>query len=45
MLRLRGPGDAVAFGRFDLDGERWYVGYHAIHDGTNEHVVVNWATV
>ena len=43
MLRLRGPGDAVAFGRFDTDGERWYVGYHAIHDGENNHVVVNWA--
>lgn len=43
MLRLKGPGDAVAFGRFDQDGEHWYVGYHAIHDGENNHVVVNWA--
>jgi DNA helicase IV len=36
------PGAAVAFGRIDFDGNRLYLGKHAIWDEDNELVVVNW---
>jgi DNA helicase IV len=36
------PGQAVAFGRIDVDGDRWYIGRGAIWDENNDLVVVNW---
>lgn len=39
---LGDPESAVAFGRFDVDGEPFYVGQHGISDGDKERLVLNW---
>jgi hypothetical protein len=36
------PDEAVAFGRIDAGGQRWYIGKGAIWDDDNDLVVVNW---
>ncbi|MGH9213330.1 MAG: HelD family protein [Acidimicrobiales bacterium] len=36
------PGQAVAFGRIDVDGKRWYIGRGAIWDENDDLLVVNW---
>lgn len=36
------PGTAVAFGRIEANGSKWYIGKGAIWDEDNELVVVNW---
>jgi DNA helicase IV len=36
------PGQSVAFGRIDANGDRWYIGKGAIWDEENDLVVVNW---
>ena len=41
---LGSPDSAVAFGRFDRDGERWYIGYHLISSDDREPLVINWKT-
>ncbi|WP_191562884.1 HelD family protein [Janibacter melonis] len=39
---LGDPESAVAFGRFDLDGETFYVGNHGITDDAKDLLVLNW---
>ena len=34
--------DALAFGRIDQDGERWYVGRRHVEDGAGTPLVVDW---
>lgn len=36
------PSTAVAFGRIEANGSKWYIGKGAIWDEDNELVVVNW---
>lgn len=36
------PDSAVAFGRFETDGEDFYVGLHSIFDDDQEMLVINW---
>ena len=36
------PDEAVAFGRIEAGGQRWYIGKGAIWDDDNDLVVVNW---
>lgn len=36
------PSQAVAFGRLDAEGQRWYIGRGAIWDEKNDLLVVNW---
>lgn len=38
------PDEAVAYGRFDLDGQAYYIGKHAISDEQREKLVINWQT-
>jgi DNA helicase IV len=40
--QLGGPEDAVAFGRFDRDGETLYIGNHCIADDDRDLLVINW---
>lgn len=41
--QLRGPDEAVAFGRIDSDdGDVWRIGYHAIWDEGMDLLVINW---
>ena len=43
LEKLRGPSEAVAFGRFDKDsGEIRYIGYNAIWDEERNVLVANW---
>lgn len=39
---LGDPESAVAFGRFDVDGEAFYVGNHGISDDEKDLLVLNW---
>ncbi|HZA00154.1 MAG TPA: ATP-binding domain-containing protein, partial [Acidimicrobiales bacterium] len=41
-LGVLDPDEAVAFGRIDVCGQRWYIGRTAIWDDDNELVVVGW---
>src|ERR687897_283570 len=41
-LGLVDPEEAVAFGRIEAAGHRWYIGKGAIWDDDNDLVVVNW---
>ena len=41
-LGLADPDEAIAFGRIEADGDRWYIGKGAIWDDDNDLVVVNW---
>jgi AAA domain len=41
-LGLVDPDEAVAFGRIEAAGHRWYIGKGAIWDDDNDLVVVNW---
>ncbi|HEX6419749.1 MAG TPA: hypothetical protein VFZ77_14715 [Acidimicrobiales bacterium] len=41
-LGLADPDAAVAFGRIETGGSRWYIGKGAIWDDDNDLVVVNW---
>src|ERR687898_338175 len=41
-LGLVDPEEAVAFGRIEAAGHRWYIGKGAIWDDDNNLVVVNW---
>jgi DNA helicase IV len=36
------PSQSVAFGRIDVEGQRWYIGRGAIWDEKDDLVVVNW---
>lgn len=40
--RLGGPDDAVAFGRFDQDGECMFIGNHMISTDDRDLLVINW---
>jgi DNA helicase IV len=42
--RLGGPDEPVAYGRFDHDGEIFYVGMHGIFDNERELLVIDWRT-
>lgn len=43
LSHLRGPEEAVAFGRMDTeDAETFYVGYNAIWNNDRDILVVNW---
>ncbi|GAA5165858.1 HelD family protein [Ornithinimicrobium tianjinense] len=40
--QLGGPEEAVAFGRFDRDGETLYIGNHCIANEDRDLLVINW---
>lgn len=42
LEKLGGTDDAVAFGRFDLDGEPMYIGNHVISTDDRDLLVINW---
>lgn len=42
--RLSSAEEPVAFGRFDRDGERFYIGYHLISSDDRDALVINWKT-
>ncbi len=43
LEQIGGPEEPVAIGRMDFDdGERFYLGYHAISDEHRNLVVINW---
>ena len=43
LEKLGGPNDPVAFARFDEEeGERLYLGKHAISDSSRDLLVINW---
>ena len=41
---LGNPDEAVAFGRFDRDGERYFIGYQLISSDDHDPLVINWKT-
>jgi len=41
---LGNPDEAVAFGRFDRDGERYFIGYQLISSDHHDPLVINWKT-
>ena len=44
MGKLGGPNDPVAHGRFDHEGETFYVGMHGIFDANRDVMVLDWRT-